>query len=75
MTLKRPGALSLSLTKPASPRRMVCHGRPTPQAAAMAAMTFSTWKVMVPLRVMGISRRAMVSRHELSAATMLSPST
>src|SRR6218665_2498634 len=75
MMLKRPGALSLSLTKPDRPRRSVCHGRPTPQAAATAAITLSTWKAIVPLRVTGTSRRWMVSRHEPSEATMQSPST
>src|SRR6218665_1149464 len=75
MMLKRPGALSLSLTKPDRPRRSVCHGRPTPQAAATAAITLSTWKAIVPLRVTGTSRRWMVSRHEPSEATMQPPST
>ncbi len=38
---------------------MVSHDRPTPQAAATAAMTFSTWKPIVPLRVIGTSRSGM----------------
>jgi hypothetical protein len=55
---------------------MVSQSRPELQAAPMAAITFSTWKPMLPLRVMGISRSGMLSRQLPSAATtMASPST
>ena len=70
MTLKRPGALSASLTKLASPARITLQSRPTPQAAATEAMAFSTWKPMLPLRVSGTSRSATRSRQLPSAATI-----
>jgi hypothetical protein len=75
MTLKRPGTPAASFMKLARPLRMVSQSRPTAHAAATEAITLSTWKPMVPLRVMGTSRSAMRSRHEPSAATSVSWST
>ena len=61
--------------RPASPLRIASHFSPAPQAAATAAITFSTWKPIVPLRVIGTSASETSSRRVPSAATMEPPST
>ena len=73
--LKRPGTPAASFLKLAMPLRMVSQSRPTAQAAATAAMAFSTWKGRVPPRVKGTSRSGTRSRQLPSAATMVSRST
>ncbi|MOA59475.1 hypothetical protein D3C78_1840950 [compost metagenome] len=62
------------MTKVARPRRMMSQSRFSAQAAAIDAMAFSTWKVMVPLRVSGIAASGKRTSSAPCAATMASPS-
>jgi hypothetical protein len=69
MTLKRPGALSLSPLKLARPRADHVPRQARPQAAATAAMAFSTWKPSALARDGHVAQRD-ASRQLPSTATM-----